>query len=415
MWDIPTDDLWCRDSGPTFVKNQKGELAIAHIRFNGWGDKQSHANDALVIKHLAERLGLPLFDTGLVGEQGGIEHDGAGTLLAHASCWANPNRNDLDEDEISQRLMRALGGKKMIWAPGIAGKDITDYHIDALARFVGPGKVLIQLGEVIDRSDPWSVSGHETLEILEMATDARGKKLEIARLPDPVNIRSRKRDFVASYVNYYVCNGAVIAAQFGDKAADGRAKELLQSLYPGRTVEMLNIDPIGEFGWWHPLCNATAAQGMKTMKKWLEANFKALQAMAAIVTMVAAVAALVGVKMQIDANARQQREQSARDIYREYLNLSISKPEFSNPDYCAIMGTANEGAYEDYVEYLLYTSEQLLAAMPDWEPTLSARLTPHKELLCGETDWDEVTPAVQAMIQRFKVRQCSKFVTACSQ
>jgi hypothetical protein len=149
------------------------------------------------------------------------------------------------------------------------------------------------------------------------------------------------------------------------------------------------------------------------MKKWLESNAKALQAMGAIVTMFAAVAALVGVKVQIDANARQQREQSARDIYREYLNLSISKPEFSNPDYCAITGTLSEGAYEDYVEYLLYTSEQVLAAMPDWEPTLSARLTPHKELLCGEADWGEETPAVQAMIGRFRAKQCKGFVSGC--
>jgi agmatine deiminase len=248
LWNIPTDDLWCRDSGPTFVKNEAGELAVAHIRFNGWGDKQPHANDALIAERVAARLGLPLLDTGLVGEQGGVEHDGAGTLLAHASCWANPNRNDLSNEEIGERLLAVLGGKKMIWAPGIAAKDITDYHIDALARFVGPGKVLIQLGNEINPDDPWSVSGHETLEILQSATDARGQKLEIIRMPDPVNIRSRKTDFVASYVNYYVCNGAVIAAQFGDRAADGKAKELLQSLYPGRTVEMLNIDPIGESG-----------------------------------------------------------------------------------------------------------------------------------------------------------------------
>ena len=153
---------------------------------------------------------------------------------------------------------------------------------------------------------------------------------------------------------------------------------------------------------------------MKMMKKWLETNFKALQALAAIVTMLAAVAALVGVKLQIDANARQQREQSARDIYREYLNLSISKPEFSNPDYCAIEGTAVERAYEDYVEYLLYTSEQVLSAMPDWEPALSARLTPHKELLCSESDWGEETMAVQMMIRRFKAKQCSKFATVCA-
>ena len=248
LWDIPTDDLWCRDAGPTFVKNDKGEMAIAHIRFNGWGEKQPHANDARVIARIAERLGVPLFDTGLFGEQGGIEHDGAGTLLAHASCWVNPNRNDGSEAEIGDKLLKALGGEKMIWAPGIAGKDITDYHIDALARFVAPGKVLIQLGDEIDPEDPWSVSGHETLKILQSATDARGKKLEIIRLPDPVNIRSRKADFVASYVNYYICNGAVICAEFGDKAADGKAKELLQSLYPGRTIEMLNVDPIGESG-----------------------------------------------------------------------------------------------------------------------------------------------------------------------
>jgi agmatine deiminase len=248
LWNIPTDDLWCRDCGPTFVRDERGKLAIAHIRFNGWGNKQPHVNDSRVAERVAERLGLPLLGTGLVGEQGGVEHDGAGTVLAHASSWVNPNRNPESEAVIGERLTKALGGSKMIWAPGIAGKDITDFHIDALARFVGPGKVLIQLGETVDQDDPWSVSGHETLRILEQATDAKGRKLEIVRLPDPVNIRSRKADFVASYVNYYVCNGAVIAAQFGDKAADGQAKELLQSLYPGRVVEMLDIDPIGESG-----------------------------------------------------------------------------------------------------------------------------------------------------------------------
>jgi agmatine deiminase len=248
LWDIPTDDLWCRDSGPTFVKNGKGELAVAHLRFNGWGNKQAHANDAMIAGRVAKRLGLPLLPTGLVGEQGGVEHDGAGSLLAHASCWDNPNRNRLSRAEIGTRLLAALGGSKMIWAPGIKDSDITDYHIDALARFVAPGKLLIQLGREIDPDDPWSVSGHETLRILESATDAKGRRLEIIRLDDPVTIRNRKADFVSSYVNYYVCNGAVIAAQFGDARADAKAKEMLQSLYPGRIVEMLDIDPIGESG-----------------------------------------------------------------------------------------------------------------------------------------------------------------------
>ena len=249
IWDIPTDDLWTRDSGPTFVRNADGELAIAHIQFNGWGNKQPHKNDGKIAAAVADRLNLELMPTGLVGEQGGVEHDGAGTLLAHASCWVNPNRNGkMSEKQVGDLLLKALGGTKMIWAPGVKGKDITDYHIDALARFVAPGKVLIQIGDEIDPDDPWSVSAHETLAILEKSTDAEGEPLEIVRLPEPVNIRSDNPEFVSSYVNYYVCNGAVIAAQFGDKKADAEAKATLQKLYPGRVIEMLNIDAIGENG-----------------------------------------------------------------------------------------------------------------------------------------------------------------------
>lgn len=248
LWDVPTDDLWCRDSGPTFVTGSDGQQAIMHIAFNGWGNKQPHAHDALVTPRLAERLGLPLINSGLIGEQGGIEHDGTGTLLAHASCWVNPNRNAAGADAIGERLMAALGGQKMIWAPGIIGADITDYHIDALARFVGPGHVLIQIGDDVDADDPWSVAAHETLSILRGASDAHGRPLTITTLPEPRQIRSRAADFVSSYVNYYVCNGAIIMAQFGDAAADAEAQSIIAGLYPGRAIVALNIDPIGAAG-----------------------------------------------------------------------------------------------------------------------------------------------------------------------
>jgi len=248
-WDIPTDDLWCRDSGPTFVRAADGALAVAHIRFNGWGNKQRHSNDGRIAAAVATRLGLPLFDSGVIGEQGGIEHDGAGTMLAHASCWVNDNRNPgLSADRIAARLGTALGAEKMIWAPGVKGADITDYHIDSLARFVGPGRVLMQIGKQIDRNDPWSVAAHRTLAVLEEATDARGRKLEIVRLPDPVDIRSSDPDFVSSYINYYVCNGAVIAPQFGDARADDRARAMLASFYPGRKIVQLDIDALGASG-----------------------------------------------------------------------------------------------------------------------------------------------------------------------
>lgn len=248
LWDIPTDDLWARDSGPSFVVDGKGGLALTQFNFNGWGGKQVHGNDGKIAALLAERLGLPLFDAGLVGEAGGVETDGHGTLIAHESSWINRNRNKGSKAEVEAMLLETLGADKMIWAPGITGADITDYHIDALARFVKPGQVVIQMGEEVDLSDPWSVAAFETHAILAAATDAQGRKLDLVTLPEPVDIRVDSSDFVASYVNYYVCNGAVIAAEFGDKDADVEAADILARLYPGREIVMLNTDTVGEVG-----------------------------------------------------------------------------------------------------------------------------------------------------------------------
>ncbi len=248
IWDVPTDDLWCRDSGPSFVIDGKGGIAVTQFNFNGWGNKQVHTHDGKIAARIAERLGLPVFDAGLVGEAGGVEADGAGTLLAHESSWVNPNRDSGSRDEIERKLLAAMGARKVIWAPGIRGADITDYHIDALARFAGPGTVLIQMPGELDPDDPWSKSAFETRDILAAATDANGRRLRIVELAEPEDIRIDAQDFGSSYVNYYVCNGAVIAAEFGDEAADRKAMQTLGELYPGREIIALNIDAVGEVG-----------------------------------------------------------------------------------------------------------------------------------------------------------------------
>ena len=248
IWDIPTDDLWARDSGPSFVVDGKGGLALTQFNFNGWGGKQVHGHDGLIAARVAERLGLPVFDAGLVGEAGGVEGDGQGTLIAHESSWINPNRNRGSKAQVEAALLDTMGARKVIWAPGIKGADITDYHIDALARFVKPGQVLIQRGDRVDPADPWSVAAFATHAVLAQATDADGIRLNINVLPEPVDIRVQSDDFVASYVNYYLCNGAVIGAEFGDAAADAAAKDLLANLYPDRDIVMLNIDAVGAVG-----------------------------------------------------------------------------------------------------------------------------------------------------------------------
>lgn len=248
IWDIPTDDLWCRDSGPLFVRNAGGELAVSHLNFNGWGNKQVHTNDGQVARRVAERLNMPLLDNGLVGEVGGVDFDGHGTLIAHESSWVNPNRNAGSKAEIEALMREAFGAVEVIWAPGVKDADITDYHIDALARFVAPGRVLIQLPAEVYAGDPWSRAAYETYDILSQARDARGQKLELKVIPDPQETRVESDDFVASYVNYYVCNGAVVAARFGDAETDTIATEMLAELYPGREIVTLDVDPVGEVG-----------------------------------------------------------------------------------------------------------------------------------------------------------------------
>ena len=155
---------------------------------------------------------------------------------------------------------------------------------------------------------------------------------------------------------------------------------------------------------------------MKRLVAWLDAHVGAIQAMTALLTVVLALGALIGVKLQIDASARQQREQSAREIYREFVRFSAEKPDLAAPNYCAISASGTEVddiQYENYLQFQLYMSEQILDELPNWEATLEAHLEPHRELLCSETDWKGDTAAVQALIGRFKAKECGQFKSAC--
>ncbi len=248
LWDIPTEDLWCRDAGPLFALHKTKGLAVSNLNFNGWGGKQVHARDSQIAARIATRLGIPIFDSGLQGEAGGVEQDGQGTLMAHESSWVIDNRNILPKQQIEQRLLAAYGARKMIWAKGLKNRDITDYHIDSLARFIGDNRVLIQLPDAKDMSDPWVKAAYETYDVLKASTGLNGKPLDITVIPDPITPRVASYDFVAAYVNYYVCNGAVIAAQFGDTNGDAAARSALQELFPKREIITLNVDPLGELG-----------------------------------------------------------------------------------------------------------------------------------------------------------------------
>jgi hypothetical protein len=137
------------------------------------------------------------------------------------------------------------------------------------------------------------------------------------------------------------------------------------------------------------------------MLRWLDRHAQAIQAAGAIVMSAAALAAAVFVPWQIAANDRTSREQAAREIYREFLNISIQRPELAAQDICTLTDPARRTAYESYVDYLLYTAEQVMALNPsDWEADITARLHSHTPYLCsfGPADLAAMTPAVAALI-----------------
>lgn len=249
--DAAVDDLWIRDTGPSFVVNaaKSGERAGVQFNFNGWGNKQAHANDARVASLVVGKVGVPLVRTPLVMEGGCIEVDGRGTAIVTESCVLNDNRNPgLGKLACEAELKRILGLSHIIWLPGIKGRDITDGHTDFYARFASPGVVLAGFDPDPQSYDHAVTKAH--LQILRNAKDAQGKKLEVKVLQAPETF-SKKYDaatFAAGYIGFYLCNGAVIAQKFGDAKADTASKALLQRVFPGRVVEQLRMDAIAAGG-----------------------------------------------------------------------------------------------------------------------------------------------------------------------
>ncbi len=247
--EAPVDDLWARDTLPLFLVTDDGELAAGRVRFNGWGGKQVHDGDAQLAGVVAEILDVRLVDVGLVGEGGGVETDGAGTLLAARSSWVNDNRNPgLGEDVIADRLTALLGADRLLWVDGIAGMDITDGHIDTLARFVDPATIVHEYPSYVEPGETWYDLAVDTAgELATMAT-IEGDPYRLVALEQPATTRRDDPEFLPSYLNYYVCNGAVIVAEFGDAIADGRAAERIAELHPGREIVGVDVDAVAAGG-----------------------------------------------------------------------------------------------------------------------------------------------------------------------
>lgn len=235
IWELPHDDSWIRDNGPTFLLDSEGHRAAVSWRFNAWGEKYRpyDADDALAARIL-ERLGDRRFDAPLVMEGGSIHSDGEGTILTTEECLLNPNRNpQLSKTDIEGYLCGYLGARAVVWLErGIPG-DETDGHVDNVACFVAPGRVAVQVAA--DGPDL-------NAQALSRARDAAGRLLEVVEIAEPPARHCRGERLTLSYVNYYPVNGGLIVPVFGKDGdssagkADERALAVLRESYPGRKI-----------------------------------------------------------------------------------------------------------------------------------------------------------------------------------
>ncbi len=226
---LPLDDSWLRDCGPIYVYADDGRRIAVHFRFNAWGEKfPPWDRDAEVGRLVAGWLGDEVRSAPLVLEGGSIVTDGEGTLLTTEQCLLNPNRNpSLTREEIEQALRDNLGVDRVLWlGQGLVEDRDTDGHVDLIAAFTRPGHVLLQ---TVPEGNP----NYEHCEENRARLRAAGVEVtEMALLP---YAQVAGETVAASYLNFYICNGAVIVPTAGADT-DQAALELIAGAYPGREV-----------------------------------------------------------------------------------------------------------------------------------------------------------------------------------
>lgn len=226
--ELPLDDSWLRDCGPIYVFSD-GERVAIHFGFNAWGEKFSpYDKDAAVGGLIATRLGDRVLDGGIVLEGGSILCDGAGVLLTTEQCLLNPNRNPaLSRVQIEGVLRERLGVERIVWLGRGLVEDLdTDGHVDLIAAFVAPGRVLLQ---AVDSGNP----NYEHCEENRSRLTASGiEALELPFLPYAEIAGER---VAASYLNLYICNDGVIVPVTGADC-DVEALAIIDGAFPGREV-----------------------------------------------------------------------------------------------------------------------------------------------------------------------------------
>ncbi len=255
--EMSSNDAWARDYAPTFLTNGKTIRGV-NWSFNAWGGLVDGLyfpwdKDDAMARKLCDLYEKDMYDmAGFVLEGGSIHVDGEGTVITTEACLLSKGRNpSLTKPEIEQKLKDCLGASKVVWLKrGIFG-DETNEHVDNICAFVKPSEVVLAWTD--DKNDPQYEISRSCYDILMNETDAKGRRFTVHKLvlPAPVTMteeecagldlcgfkptRTPGERLAASYVNFYISNGAVVMPFFGDPA-DEPAKQKLSELFSDREM-----------------------------------------------------------------------------------------------------------------------------------------------------------------------------------
>ena len=236
----PTDRIWVRDSGCTFIQDGPGLGAVCW-RFTAWAKYPDFQRDELIGRHMAEAAGAGALQAQQDGrrvvlEGGSIDGNGRGTLLTTEECLLSEvqQRNPgLGRAEYERLFAEHLGITRVIWLErGVAGDD-THGHVDDISRFVAADTVVTVVEP--DPAQPNHAPLQENLHRLRAARDQDGRPLRVVELPMPGPVRFGGVVLPASYGNFYLANGLVLVPVFNDRN-DRLALNILAELFPDREV-----------------------------------------------------------------------------------------------------------------------------------------------------------------------------------
>jgi len=240
---IANDSAWMRDNGPVYII-EDDQLRIQNWGFDAWGGAFgadiSYAHDNKVPAAVGTYLNLPVDTVEIVHERGNLEFNGVDTVILNWSALGDPRRNpEYTKAKAEADLKRHFGVSRVVFIEGVPDGDLTNGHVDGIARFINPTTVVVPVCTAGSRCRPGDGGTGSIFDAAAVAIEGAG--FSVIREPVEGTVTFGSHTFDTNYMNWLVGNGFVITVGFGHSETDAAAKKRLEGYFPGRDVYVIEM------------------------------------------------------------------------------------------------------------------------------------------------------------------------------